>query len=646
MVSKMSKKIRAFVSHEFLAAMASLAVLQSFSMEWAARQMTITSITRHPVGTIQSVDLAFGAENGLTNKLYVAYGDSDGGIHINGWQHFKYLGEVSSDTNSWHAVVPTSKCCRFFLNVPFQMDTVGVPVKWITSQGNAYIDTGFKLKGGDSILVRFRPEVSEMMSILGTRKNVDSGNIVASYSKNLFSLDYCDGNYATFRLMTGNNSAPANNWYDITISRSERSVRNASGVSIGANTTVCDQDFDTEQNCWLFHASGSPGVSTKATGSISLFRVFRNDECIASYVPYQFNGTYGFVDRTSGRFISATSGSFSGEEDNSVVSPLTSVSDILMKEPGTVAVQARDVSVVSVGRSGSNSHVQLAFGDDNGVVNRLYAAYGDVDCGSNLALWDNVLHICDIYGHMGGYNAVIPSSARFCRFFLFLPFSGENPPVQLQFVSGNGSGCFDTGLTMRGGDELTARVRAIAVPGAIFGSRASNKSASVTNMVFLISNDKKFIADYTNSDVNRHRCQTGISTLNAWYDVLMSPAERSVVNSNNGVVIGMSSEECLDEFETTDSCWLFGASGSPSVTQFFHGDIAYFTATRGNRILASYLPCRMGEEYGFYDFANAEFIAPSSGTFSGEDLVIESTPFAAVTGCVRINLRGFVLQIK
>ena len=72
--------------------------------------MTITSVTRNPVGTVQSVDLAFGADNGSVNKLYVVYGNSDGGNRLKDWERFAYLGDVTGATNSWHAAM--TKCER------------------------------------------------------------------------------------------------------------------------------------------------------------------------------------------------------------------------------------------------------------------------------------------------------------------------------------------------------------------------------------------------------------------------------------------------------------------------------------------------------------------------------------------------------
>ena len=57
-----------------ITAMALFIAPNVLAFDWTARQMTITSVARHAVGTVQSVDLSFGPDNGSSNKLYVAWG--------------------------------------------------------------------------------------------------------------------------------------------------------------------------------------------------------------------------------------------------------------------------------------------------------------------------------------------------------------------------------------------------------------------------------------------------------------------------------------------------------------------------------------------------------------------------------------------
>ena len=619
-----------------------LQVSTLFAVEWSARPMTITSVTRHPIGTVQAVDLAFGTDNGSVNKLYVAYGDSDGGNRIKDWEHFIYLGEVTGATNSWHAAVPSSRFCRFYL----VDSSMGVPLKWVTSSGNAYVDTGFKLKGGDAISLRFRPEKSASMSVFGTRKTVDSGNISVSFAYDRFGLDYCNGDYATYRLMLSQYSAPLNIWYGIVLSASERSVRYATGTLAGANTEVCDHQFEAEENGWLFGVSGSPVYATKATGSIASFEVVRNGESIASYIPFRFGGTYGFYDQATSNFVSATEGSFSGEEDDFAFSPFVSSTAVLTKESGTEIMQTRAVSLVSINRSGDEAYVKLAFGPDNGCANRLYAAYGNAKGGNRLGEWENVQFLGVVDGSTNLWSATIPSSAKFCRFFLFLPFEGDDAPVPLQYVTGRGSGYFDVGFKLRGGDALSVGIRPTDHKQmAVIGTREDvNSGDIVASFVW-----DKISLDYCNGSYATYRVMTpGDSTpTNNWYDIVLSAEERSVRDAS-GALVGENTTLCDHEFETARNCWLFGMSGNMfgDMVRYFTGDISYFTVTRGTKYLASYSPCRIGERYGFYDLAEGVFVAPAEGTFSGVEDESDANPLASMTKCEKVHRRGIVVSFR
>ena len=624
--------------YKLVAMIASFAVLQATPMDFTARPMTITSVSRYPVGTVQSVDLAFGADNGAINRLYVAYGDSDGGTSIKNWQNFTYLGEVTGETNSWHTAVPTSRFCRFFL-----IDSSkGTPLKWVTSQGNAYVDTGFTLKGGDTITLRLRLEAQKQMSILGTRKTVNDGNIAATFTEySELSVDYCNGSYDTYRMKK---TCPTNTWYDVVLSASERSIHDASGALIGANTALCEQQFETEGNCWLFGTSGSPVYSTKMTGSIASFEVVRDGSTIAAYQPFRWDGTCGFIDWATSNFIAAASGTFSGEDDDIAFSPFATATDVLTKEYGTEIMRPREVSVVSIDRSGDGAHVQLAFGPDNGCSHRLYAAYGDSKGGNRLEDWENVQFLGVVYGATNSWRTTMPASAKFCRFFLFLPFDGDDAPISLQYLTGNGSGHFDTGFKLHGGDSLSLGCRPKASRDmSVLGTRQTVNSG---NIVVSYATHRTML-DYCNGNYNAYRLATrDYSTLaDNWYDIVLSASERSVHDAS-GAVIGANTTSCDHQFETEENCWLFAASGNPSLPGYFAGDVAYFTVKRGGLFLASYRPCRIGEKYGFYDLANGVFVSPADGTFTGVEDISGSSPLVFVTETVRLIKRGFVLSFR
>ena len=553
-------------------------------------------------------------------------GGSDGGIHIKDWQNYAYLGEVTPETNAWHAVVPSSLACRFFL----VDSSVGTPLKWVTSCGDAYVDTGFTVKSGDRLALRFRPEAYSQMGVLGTRKAVDDGNVSVTYSYSLMSLHYCNGNYETYRLQMPENSAPTNKWYDVVLSAAERSVRGESGELLGSNSAFCNQEFYTENNCWLFGTSGNPFVSTKLTGSVASFEVVRDGKYLASYQPFRLGGTCGFFDYATSNFVSAATGTFSGEDGDFALSPFAVASNLLTKEPGTEILQPREVSVVTYRRSGGEFLMQLVFGPDNGCANRLYVAYGNSKGGDRLAEWDNVQFLGVVYGSTSNWCAAIPSSADFCRFFLFLPFVGEDAPLPVQYVTGNRSGYLDTGLKLQGGDALALRFRPEKDEYmAILGTR---KDVNTGNITITLTWDESLGLNYCNSDYQTYRLSTANDStpINNWYDIVLSATNRSVRNAS-GALIGENNVLCTHQFETENNCWLFGASGNPSTATKLTGSIASFELIRDGKFVASYQPCRLGTTYGFYDMANGVFVAPASGTFTGGEEEEGPSPFVFMT---------------
>jgi hypothetical protein len=119
--------------------------------EWTARAIDVAAVNRTDLGTVSSVDLRFGAANGLANRLYVAYGDKYGGDRIGDWQKYEFIREVSDDMNVLRVKPPRAKYCKFFLDVPFPGGKVGVPVKHVKATGTQYVDTGVKIRGGDAL---------------------------------------------------------------------------------------------------------------------------------------------------------------------------------------------------------------------------------------------------------------------------------------------------------------------------------------------------------------------------------------------------------------------------------------------------------------------------------------------------------------
>ena len=585
--------------------------------EWTARAMGVSAVNRTAVGTVASVDLQFGDGNGLTNRLYLAYGEAYGGDHMVDWEQTQFVGEVTDDMSSLHVNMPGGRNFKFFLDVPFPGNQIGVPVKNVIGTGTQYIDTGVHLRGGDDLRCTFSPAVVANMGLFGTRTAADKENIGATcFNGGKFFLDYNSSEWEKYRLMTAASSA--NRSYDIVLSANERSV---SGVTNAPNKELCEDVFTTTYSCYLFKISGSPFCAIPAQGAVSAFSIERNGGYVASYVPYRFGETYGFFDRATGAFFTAVEGSgdFSGTEDASLSTPLTSVTETIRAEKSLVEIPPRTISSCTLVKDGGVKFFDLVFGTDNGLSNKLYIAYGVRDKGTNPVAWEHLEYLGVVAPETNAWRVAVPSQAWHCRFFLSLP-TGENVlPVALGSIVGGGSGYFDTGFKINGGDAVQARVLPAQYnSGYIFGSRGS--SANNRNVVASFLSGR-FLIDYNNSNYAPYR-YTGTQSegynVNRWFDVVASSEERSATDVASGTKES-NSATCSDTFVTATNCYLFFSAGQAESAQKFSGKITSFTITRDGGLLTSLSPCRIGSQYGFYDRVNGRFISAVEGTFSGEE---------------------------
>lgn len=618
--------------------------LLASASEWVARPLSVTQVTRHPSGRVASVDLAFGAANGLTNNLYVAWGDSDGGDRIGGWQHWKHLGEIADDVTSFRATVPTAECCRFFLDVPFGVGVFGEPVKSIVGDGTAYVDVRVKIRGGDELKVTFNPGQG-VGGVMGTRTALNQENVNLVMVGSNFTMDYNSNtlipdNYATYRLTGVGYSTEG--WYDIELSAVRRRVYSITGgAETGLDPDVCPDEFETTGNCYLFRVSGSPSVTDFAKGKVSAFSIKRSGDFIVSFLPFRMGETYGFFDRARGVFFPAEQGGdFSGEEDSTLVSPLTSSTETIAKDEPTAETTPRTIAGMRV----EGGQLVVEFGPDNGVSNRLYLAYGRTDGGETLEGWDGNTYVGLVDSEMSSARVDIPADAKFCRAFLYLPFEGDIPPVQLQYVTGDGTGYFNAGFKARGGDDIELKVRpSQRYNRQIFGCRSSS-DANEANVVFLLNGNYYFQLDYTGGECLNHRCTTTVQTVEGnWYEIKASPSVRSVTLS--GSVIGANDKPCDSDFETAYNCYLFAFSGYQTVSDKFCGDISVFKVARKGIPYLTWQPCRIGETYGFMDLVGGGFNAAAEGTFTGADDTSISS-MASISPVERVNRKGLMLLFR
>lgn len=622
-------------------AVAGLGASAAFASLITAREMTLEKSVRTAAGEIGWVQLGFGADNGLTNRLYVAYGDADGGVHRENWAHVEALGDIAAGTASTNLVPPKAKFVRYFLDVFFGGDVAYTPVKWINSDGTAYADTRLAIQGGDELKAVVRTACSEG-GIMGSRHTVSIECANAVVSGNSVTMDYNSSAYGDYRL-TGV-AISQGTWYEFVLSPALRSVK-----AVGADEPI---DFDDTPNsdtftcrytCGLFKVLGNAAVTATLAGSIASFTVKRGEGYASYCEPFRCGETYGFFDRARGCFIAAAEGgTFGGEEDASLASSLTSVSDLLETLPPTGEAVPRSVSAATI----SGKRIRLTFGADNGLANRLFVAYGTKAGGLTPDSWQNVVDVGVVRGWTDGMDYELPVGARYSRFFLYLPFDGTVPPEQLKYVRGDGTGYFDTGITGKGGDEIEVRVRPRALRDLqIFGSRNSGV-ANDPNVVFLLTSATKFQIDYTGGNCLGHRCTSSTidyQDYSLWYDLKASPAARSVTLVG-GDQIGMNDTPCDTAFETTGTCHLFASSGFQPVDNRLTGDIACLKVNRDGAPFVCWRPCKLGDAYGFYDTISRTFHAAEEGSFTGE-ADVEQSRFVSSSDVCKIPC-GFMILFR
>lgn len=621
-----------------------------------ARAMQVTSVHRAANGYVNSVELSFGAGNGLANRLYVAYGSSYGGDRMGDWEHFQYVATITDDMTSYEATVPHAEKIKFFLDVPFPDGAMSVPLKAIVGSGQQYIDTELTVAGGDELKCQFSSAVFTAASggIMGTRtsSDVNDRNVNAVYNYSTLFLDYVGDktiadNYSNYRIMptVWNNSK-----YEITLSAAKREVRNVDNGGIsGQSPALCPDQFETPFTVYLFKVSGSPAVSDCGVGQMFGYEHVRNGAYLAAYIPYRV-GTdrYGFYDRVSGNFKeSETATAFGGVEAPGAMTPLTSATETIVKgEPlSTVEPEARKVVSATPFTDGGVRKLNVALSDSMGVDNRLFLAWGDEDCGSRHDAWDHFESVCVVASAVSSLEITVPPAAKFCRVFLSLPFDGDDFPVPLQFLKGDGSGYIDSGHPVKGGDTLMARVKVVngaVYSGSILGSRFSASAGNDRNVVAAY-NGSIFYLDYTSSNILTHRC-TADFNYNWWYDLVLSATNR-FVRTSGGTVAGENPAPCTDEFTTAGNCWLFYASGDPAVKTKFNGCISYFSMRNADGYKCSLYPCRMGSVCGFYDRVGCTFLSPNGGEFSGDALEGEN-PLVSVSGLIKASKGGFVILLR
>ena len=169
----------------------------------SARTIGVTE-NRDANGVLTSVDLTFSEESADTaNKLYVAYGTSDGGNDISAWDSIQYVGDVPGNVTSvpnvslptgWGETITHVRC--FFLS---SID--GIPgamkLEYIASSGNSgstgqHVLTSFIPNGNSAVEVKFAfNEANESGKPSGSNHNIFCARGESTW-QNTFTLFWLD----------------------------------------------------------------------------------------------------------------------------------------------------------------------------------------------------------------------------------------------------------------------------------------------------------------------------------------------------------------------------------------------------------------------------------------------------------------------
>ncbi|MBQ6137738.1 MAG: hypothetical protein IJI73_10265, partial [Kiritimatiellae bacterium] len=235
----------------------------------SARTIGVTE-NRDANGVLTSVDLTFSEESADTaNKLYVAYGTSDGGNDISAWDSIQYVGDVPGNVTSvpnvslptgWGETITHVRC--FFLS---SID--GIPgamkLEYIASSGNS-------ASTGQHVLTSFIPNGNSAVEVTLAFNGADSSGKPSGGNHGIFCArgeSTWQNTFTLFWLKT--------NWrWDYNAQALPSSSCNSPGTAV--HTIRADKDGLFVDG--TFATGTNPGDSTfTAAGRMSIFATHTNE---------------------------------------------------------------------------------------------------------------------------------------------------------------------------------------------------------------------------------------------------------------------------------------------------------------------------------------------------------------------------------
>lgn len=190
-------------------------------------------------------------------------------------------------------------------------------VRWISSSGTQYIDTGIKLNNNDEVYIKFSiNNLDSTCGIFGTRGASTSEKAFClgkqkGTSSDTLILDFNNSNYASYRELLTIPTYTIDDIFECKIDKYTRQVKINNSI-VGENTILCNDAFNCDTNCYIFKTNN---YFTQNCASIKLYNfTIRNlNNVIHNYIPCyrKSDGEVGIYDLISQQFfINSGTGEF------------------------------------------------------------------------------------------------------------------------------------------------------------------------------------------------------------------------------------------------------------------------------------------------------------------------------------------------
>ncbi|MCQ2394667.1 MAG: hypothetical protein MJ249_10305 [Kiritimatiellae bacterium] len=160
-------------------------------------------------------------------------------------------------------------------------------VEWIAANGTQWIDTGVKMKSGDSFDIQFCPTATASdlyYAMFGARESATANNISAFYTKRYIYSDYNNSDTTGTRLTSDDVSETRDKDIRIIGGSDLRQITLGSAAPKKSETPIAD-DIACGQSAALFAMNGAPDNWKKATARLYGCTIQRDGAPIRAFVP-------------------------------------------------------------------------------------------------------------------------------------------------------------------------------------------------------------------------------------------------------------------------------------------------------------------------------------------------------------------------